>query len=186
MSATLMAEQVLLDRLIVEINGKSYSQKQLETYMLLRTIAMGEEWRKGIPSSQTWPEVVEQFKNEMVVNTQLENDQQKLDSFAPDSKRVQDAETLLASLQSKNSELDKFLRQRQLTEAEIARVLTRVFRIEAYTKSRLQLSAAKTQDDDAFVRLDPSADWFQALSRATAFRFFVKAKEYIALVPYKS
>ncbi len=184
--ATLLAEQFLLDRLIVEINGKSYSQKQLETYMLLRTIAMGEELNNAFPTAANWPEEVEQFKNEMVVYTQLENDQQKLDSFAPDSKKVQDAETALASLQSKNSQLDRFLRQRQLTEGDIAKILTSIFRIEGYTKSRQQLTAAKTQDDISFVRIDPNADWFQALSKATAFRFYAKAKEFGTLVPYKS
>src|SRR5690242_17576020 len=96
-SATLMAEHSLLDRLLVEINGKSYSQKQLETYMLLRTIAMGEDLNKAFPSAESWSEKVEQFKNEMIVYSQLENDQQKLDSFAPDSKKVQDAETALSS-----------------------------------------------------------------------------------------
>lgn len=184
-SATLMAEQSLLDRLIVEINGKSYSQKQLETYELLRTIAMGDEPRSGLPSSERWAQQVEQFKNEMIVYTQLENDQQKLESFAADSKKMQDAETALGSAQGKNPELDHFIRGRQLSEADISRVFLMVFRVEAYTKSRQQLTAAKTQDDNSFTQLDPKADWFQALSKATAYRFYTRAKDYAALVPYR-
>ncbi|RYZ50576.1 MAG: hypothetical protein EOP07_22725 [Proteobacteria bacterium] len=185
-SATLMAEQMTLDRLIVEINGKSYSQKHLETYILLRTIAMGEEPRRALPSAENWAEHIEQFKNEMIVYTQLENDPQKLESFAPDSKRVQDAESILTSLQSKNSELDKFIRQRQLSEANISEILTMVFRVEAYVKSRLQLAAARSQDESAFTRLDPTADWFLALAKATPYRFFAKAKDYVALMPFRT
>lgn len=185
-SATLMAEQSLLDRLIVEVNGKSYGQKQLETYELLRTIAMGEEPRNGLPSTQGWAEHVENFKNEMIVTSQLENDQQKLESFAPDSKRVQEAEKNLASAQGKYSELDHFIRGRQLSEADISRIFTVLFRVEAYTRSRQQLTAAKTQDENIFNRLDPQADWFLALSKATPYRFYAKAKDYVALAPYRN
>jgi hypothetical protein len=184
-SATLMAEQSMLDRLIVEINGKSYSQKQLETYELLRTIAMGDDARGALPSSAKWPDLVEQFKNEMIVYTQLENDQQKLESFAPDSKRVQDAETALSSAQSKSPEIDHFIRGRHLSEAEISRIFSILFRVEAYTRSRQQLSAAKTQDENTFVKLDPKADWFLALAKSTAYRYYSKAKVYAALVPYR-
>ncbi|MBC7531950.1 MAG: hypothetical protein H7318_10260 [Oligoflexus sp.] len=185
-SATLMAEQSLLDRLIVEINGKSYSQKQLETYELLRTIAMGEEPRSGLPSSKSWTAQVEEFKNEMIVYTQLENDQQKLESFAPDSKRVASAEMALTNAQGKFPELDRFIRGRQLSEADISRIFAMLFRVEGYTRSRQQITAAKTQDENAFTRLDPEADWFLALAKATSYRFYTKAKDYVALVPYRN
>ena len=185
-SATLMAEQFLLDRLIVEISGKSYSQKQLEDYNLLRTIAMGDGPRQGLPSPEKWPEQVEQFKNDMIVYNQMENDQQKLDSFAPDSKKVQAAEKALVAAQVGDPDLDKFIRQRQLTEAEISRILMVVFRVEGYTRNRLQLSAVKTNEENVFTRIDPKADWFQALTKATAYRFYFQAKGYKVLAPFRS
>ncbi|MBC7659773.1 MAG: hypothetical protein H7249_08695 [Chitinophagaceae bacterium] len=185
-SAALMAEQSMLDRLIVEISGKSYSQKQLEVYVLLRTIAMGEGVKRGLPSAETWAEHVENFKNDMIVYTQLENDQQKLDSFVPDFKNVATAEKALVSAQAKDPALDAFIRQRQLTEAEISRILTILFRVEAYTKNRLQLSALKTNEESSFISIDPKTDWFVALSKATSYRYYAHAKDYKTLTPFRS
>ncbi len=93
---------------------------------------------------------------------------------------------MLSSVQAKYSDIDRFIRGRQLSEAEIGRIITMVFRVEAYTRSRQQLTTAKTQDDDSFVRLDPNTDWFLALSKATPYRFYDKAKDYVALVPYRN
>ncbi len=186
LSPSLMAEQILLDRLIVEINGKAYSQKQMEIYELLRTIAMGEAAANGLPAANRWNAQLESFKNDMVVYTLLENDQQKLESYAPDPKRVLEAEHVLVTKQASDKELDQFIRQRQLSEADISRILTQIYRIEGFVKSRAQLSASKTTDEAAFAQLDPNADWFLALARTTAYRYYNKAKEYRPLVPFKN
>lgn len=171
---------VLVDRLLLEISGKSYSQKQLEVYTLLRTIAMGEPARSGLPSGEKWSEQLENFKNEMVIVTQLENDQTKLDSFLPDTKTLTDGEQALNTAQSKDAEVDAFIRQRGLTDSDMSKLLTMIFRVEGYTRSRLQLTQTRSADDKGpnFIKLDPSAEWFQALLKATAYRFYAQAKVY--------
>ncbi len=181
------AAPVLVDRLIVEISGKSYSQKQLEVYHLLRTIAVGDDVRKGLPSEANWAQVLESFKNEMIVITQLENDQTKLDSFLPDTAKLDAAHKAVLDRQNKDKDVDTFLRQRALTDSDIHKVLTMIFRVEGYARSRLQLSSARTIDEQGpdFIQLDPALDWFQALQKATAYRFYLQAKTYQSLAPLR-
>jgi hypothetical protein len=181
------AAPLLIDRLIVEIGGKSYSQKQLEIYGLIRTIAMGEPANLGLPNSERWPEQVESFKNEMIIVTQLENDQTKLDSFLPEAAKVGEALKALTALQSKDPAVDAFIRGHSLSESQISQTLTTIFRVEGYTRSRLQLSQTRSIDDreQGFVKLDPKAEWFQSLQKATAFRFYSQAKDYKAVSPLR-
>ncbi|RZA17805.1 MAG: hypothetical protein EOP10_22075 [Proteobacteria bacterium] len=187
LKSTASAAPLLVDRLIVEISGKSYSQKQLEVYGLIRTIAMGEAASLGLPTSERWPEQVETFKNEMIIVTQLENDQTKLDSFLPEASKVSDAVKALNAVQGKDSAVDAFIRGRSLSESEITKTLTTIFRVEGYTRSRLQLSQTRSLDDQgpSFIKLDPNAEWFLSLQKATAFRYYSQAKEYRALSPLR-
>ncbi len=177
---SVLASPNLLDRLVVEVSGKSYSQKDLETYILLRTIAMGEGARRGLPSAETWLEHMETFKNEMIIVTQLENDQTKLDSFLPDSKKISEAQKALSDAQSKEREVDTFIRQRGLTDADLSKVLTSILRVEGYARSRMQLTQTRTNDNQGpgFIKLDRESEWFKALQKTVAYRYYLGAKEY--------
>lgn len=182
-----MGAPLLVDRLIVEVSGKSYSQKQLEVYTLLRTIAVGEPARSGLPSPELWATQVEKFKNEMVIVTQLENDQTQMESFLPDAGRVAAAAKALSEAQSKDKEVDAFIRQRALSDSDLNKVLTTIFRVEGYARSRQQLTQTRISDDQglSFTNLDPSMEWFQTLLKSTAFRYYSLAKEYKALAPLR-
>ncbi len=177
---SVLASPNLLDRLLVEVSGKSYSQKHLETYVLLRSIAMGEPSRRGLPSPETWVEAIEIFKDDMIVVTQLENDQGKNDSFLPDSKKISEAQKALSEAQSKDKEIDAFIRQRGLSDSDLLKVLMTVLRVEGYVRSRMQLAQTKSNDDQGpiFAKIDRDADWFKALQKSVAYRYYLGAKEY--------
>lgn len=185
-TSTVMAEPALLDRLIVEINGKSYSQRQIEVYQGLRTIAMGELSGKALPEADTWMQAVESFKNEMVVYSLIESDAQRMESFQADLKKLQEARQNLERWQQSNKSFDEFVRQRQVTEAEIERILSIVFRVQAYVHSRVQLSAEGSTDEKRFLSIDPTADWFESLQKLTSYRFYRKAKDFVPLRPFRS
>lgn len=183
----LSAAPVLVDRLVVEMSGKSYSQKQMEVYTLLRTIAMGEPARSGLPSSDLWAVQLEDFKNAMIIVTQLENEPTKMESFLPDSQRLIEAEKALSEVQSKDKEVDAFIRQRGLSDADLNKSLTMILRVEGYTRSRQQLAQMRPIDEKGpnFVKLDPSLPWFQALLKGVAYRYYSFAKEYKTLSPLR-
>jgi hypothetical protein len=185
-ASTLMAEPVLLDRLIVEINAKSYSQRQIEIYQGLRTIAMGETPAKALPHADTWAGTLETFKNEMMVYSLIESDAQRLESFQADQKKLEEGEKSILRWQQSDKAFDDFVRRRGLTEAEIVRVLITVFRVQAYVRSRVQLISQGSGEDGKFLSIDPMADWFQSLQKLTSYRYYGKARDYIPLVPFRS
>lgn len=185
-TSTLMAEPDLLDRLIVEINGKSYSQRQIEVYQGLRTIAMGEAPSKALPQANTWVQVVETFKNEMVVYSLIESDAQRMGSFQADQKKLEETTANFRLWQQRDQSFDDFVRQRQLTEAEIGKIFNTVFRVQAYVRSRVQLSEQGNVDEARFLSIDPLSDWFQSLQKLASYRFYGKAREYVALRPFRS
>ncbi len=179
---SLRAEPRMLDRLILEINGKSFSQRQIEIYHSVRTIAGGSRSRKALLDTATWKSAVETFKNEMIVFASIEGDQTRNDSFQADNRALQWAEKEIQKVQLEDKELLAFFKRQGVTEAELQKNLVTIFRIQAYVRSRLQVL---NQDSDLSAKdlldIDPDSDWFASMQKATPYRFYDRAKEFQAL-----
>lgn len=179
-ATALTAEPRMLDRLIVEINGKSFSQRQIEIYHALRTIVAGGGPRKALLDESSWKEAVESFKNEMLVYANIEGDQQRMDSFQADKTALQQAEREIQRLQLDDKPLLDRFKRLGLTEAEIQRNLLIIFRIQAYVRSRVQVLNPELETK-GLLDVDSKADWFTSLLRSTTFRFYDSAKDYVLL-----
>jgi|GEM_PF-6691665 hypothetical protein len=178
-ATSIVAEPRMLDRLILEINSKSYTQRQIEIYHALRTIAMGEPIAKALPSSSGWKDAVEIFKNEILVYSNIENDPQRMESFQPDNKALQEAEALVQKAQLEHDGFRGFLRGYQVSETEIIRNLLTFFRVQAYVRSRIQVIGPTAGGSvPPLLSIDAKSDWFSSLQRMTPYRLFDRAKEY--------
>ncbi len=182
-----VAQPRMLDRLILEINSKSYTQRQIEIYHALRTIAVGEPLAKALPSASGWSEAVEIFKNEILVYSNIENDPQRMESFQPDNKALQEAEALVQKAQLEHDPFREFLRRHQVSDTEIIRNLLTFFRVQAYVRSRIQVITPATGGlAPAAFSIDAKSDWFSALQRTTPYRLYDRAREYKVLEPKRS
>lgn len=180
-TASTIAEPRLLDRLILEINGKSFSQRQIELHHVLRTLAAGEAPSKALLSPEHWKGVIERFKNEMLVYANIESDAQRMESFQPDNAAVKAATLRVQATQLEDKPVQEVFKRLGVREDEIVQELLIIYRVEAFVRSRALVTASTRGDSPALHPIDTKSDWFLALQRLAPYRFYDGATEFVAL-----
>lgn len=180
-TASTIAEPRLLDRLILEISGKSFSQRQIEVYHSLRTLAAGEAPSKALLNPENWKGAIERFKNEMLVYANIESDAQRMESFQPDQAAMKAAALRVQAVQLEDRSIQDLFKRLGLREGEIVQELLIIYRVEAFVRSRALVTASNREDNPSLSPIDPKSDWFLAMQRLTPYRFYDGATEFAAL-----
>ena len=183
-SMSIEAKTRTFDRLILEINGKSYSQRQIELYQALRTIALGEPSSKALPGPEVWAASLDSFLQEMMIYINIENDAEKMNSLELNSKAIRQVQGRLEALQAADEKWRDFLRRYQVGDREVTDQLIRMFKVQAFLQSYVRLAASGQGGALSILRIDPNAEWYVALIRATPHRLYDRARDYQYIQPF--
>lgn len=183
-SMSTLAKARTFDRLVLEINGKSFSQRQIEVYQALRTIAIGEPSDKGLPGPEGWILALESFRDEMMVYINIENDAEKMDMLQGNSKAIGQVQEKLEALVTTDDKWRDFRRRYSISDSEAWRQLNRMFKVQAYLESRVRPAGTGQGGISGYRRIDRTAEWFVTLFHATPHRLYDKAREYQVIQPF--
>lgn len=170
----------IADRLVLEVDNTSYSQRQFELYVALRSALYGEDASKIVlVSEKNWSEQLEFFRLDMLV----EQEAQRL-STAPPGKRVVDAGVEVVKRKIDRSQQFKdYLVHMNADDAVVRRTLTSVLRVKSFLVSRGRQYGADVSRVEEKAEVDRTADWFIRLEQRTPFRIFEGARRYQAIDP---
>lgn len=169
--------QVISDRLIIEINKNSYTQRQMELYIALRSALTSKELT--FVNQANWSQQMDFFRREMV----MEQEAQRLSSAQPNRKTVQSGLSILEDRQKKSPEFASFLKRMQADEATQRRVLASIIRVRVFLSSKERQYSQDPGRLEEKTELDPKAEWYVKLEQRTPYRAFEGAREYVQIEP---
>ncbi|HYX36034.1 MAG TPA: hypothetical protein VE954_23275 [Oligoflexus sp.] len=183
-SMSTLAKARTFDRLVLEINGKSYSQRQIEVYQALRTIASGGPSDKGLPGAEGWILSLDSFRDEMMIYINIENDAEKMDSLQVDSKAIRQVQEKLEALVATDDNWRDFRRRYSISDREVTEYLIRMFKVQAYLESRGRPVTTGQGAPSGYRKIDASEPWFVTLFHATPHRLYDRARAYQVIEPF--
>jgi hypothetical protein len=179
-----LAKPRTLDRLVLEINGKSYSQRQIEIYQALRTIASGEASDKGLPGPDTWLLAIDHFRDEMMIYINIENDAEKMEKLQADSRAIRQVQEKLEGLVATDDKWRDFHRRYSISDREATEHLIRMFKVQAYLESRGRPATHGQGALSGYRKIDVNESWFVTLFHATPHRLYDRARRYQVIEPF--
>ena len=183
-SMSTLAKPRTLDRLVLEINGKSYSQRQIEIYQALRTIASGEPSDKGLPGPAYWLESVESFRDEMIIYINIENDAEKMEKLQGDNRAIRQVQEKLEALVATDDKWRDFHRSYSISDREVTEHLIRMFKVQAFLESRGRPAPTGQGALSGYRKIDVAEPWFVTIFHAPPHRLYDRARTYQVIEPF--
>jgi len=182
-SMSTLAMARTFDRLVLEINGKSFSQRQIEVYQALRTITLNDPSDKGLPGPDSWPLSLESFRDEMIIYINIENDAEKMSMLQTNNKAIQQVQEKLEALVAADDKWRDFRRRYSISDREVTEHLIRMFKVQAFLESRVRPVMTGQEGGSDYRKIDRTAAWFLTLFHATPHRLYDRARAYQTIEP---
>ena len=148
------------DRLILEVRKNTYTQRQLELHLIIKSIIQNQQFKPIGPSN--WLQSLNEFSEDMVIFLAS----QEIGRFQPQNKKVQLETQRFYDLASKSSPLKSFMERMDLKKVNILENVSKILQIEDYKKIKVK-----------------DTTWKSNLSNLYNLRFFEESKKYIEIHP---
>lgn len=159
----------LVDRLVVEVNGEAFSQRDLEVYLLVKQVLQGQPPETAKFVATNWKGILAEFTEDMLIRQEtdrLGSFQASVERFKTSLKQVQSAFKTQNFLRTETARLG-------IDNKSLVRSVTFVLRIMVYkeNKERQFPRASKTSSpvwsgrlkERAFVRIYEDARRFKKI-----------------------
>ena len=158
------AEPIIGDRLLMEINHYTFSQRQMEVYLLVKNLINKKGEKVPIPGAENWLESVEKFKEDMFIYLEAK----RLGRFqAPDEK-----------IQSIAKDL-----QRQLDADPSLKNIAQRLGVDRQTLLRAAGNVVQVQEFRSLKSMNGEAGWIKNLASKYVVRSFKGSYEYRFIHP---
>ena len=148
------------DRLILEVGKNTYTQRQLELHLVIKSIIQNQQFNPISPSN--WLQSLNEFSEDMVIFLAS----QEIGRFQPQNKKVQIETQRFYDLASKSSQLKSFMERMDVKKVNILENVSKILQIEDYKKLKVK-----------------DTTWKSNLSNIYNLRFFEESKKYIEIHP---
>lgn len=165
----------LADRLVLEVDNTSYSQRQFELYTVLRSALYVEDAAKiTFVTEKNWTEQLDLFRLDMLVAQEA----QRLSTALPGKRVIDAAAEVVQRKIKRNPRLKEFLLRMKADDTVVRRALSSILRVKSFLLSRERQYGADLSRVEEKADLDRNADWFQRLEQRTPHRIFEGAHRY--------
>lgn len=169
---------VLADRLVVEVDGVAYTQRQVELYTTLKSVLRAtDENQLTMAAKDNWAQIVEEFARDMM----LEHEAQRLGSFQPNRKVVTEAEKIINDKKGKNTAFAQFLERMDATSLSLRRALASVVRVHSFLLSKESFSNSKKKNKVS--KNWANEEWFKRLEERSSYRYYANSASYEPITP---
>ena len=168
---TAPAKGALMDRLLLEVNKISYSQRQFEVFTALQSAAQkNAKQRLLIANKKNWLDLLTTYTHFVI----LEQEAMRLNNQPPAKSVVAEYLTKIHNRKETDLIFKSFLKKYNLKTNDIKQTVTSIARVEAYIRGR-KSTAKNALGKNLFYEDTP---WFKNLLKRTPYRFYEGAKIY--------
>ena len=166
----------IFDRLVLEVNKTSYSQRQVEIYIGTRNVLAARSADVDVSvNSRNWQDILFQFRDEMMV----EQEAQRLGTVQPNLQMVDELFKVLRTKQKRVRSLTALYQRLNVDSAEVRTVLASIIRVRGFLVTKRRQGASDLKQ----LNIEKSVGWFRKLTARVPSRVYEGALSY---VPIKS
>ena len=169
----------LADRLVLEIEKTSYTQRQFELYVAMKGVVVEGLVRPILTSAANYRDQLESFTSDMLV----EHEAHRLGSVQPERKAILAARDRWDFAVEKDPTVMNFAKRLGADPETVRSVAGSVLRVRGFVLSKERQSSQGSKEVFKPGTLDPHADWFVRLEQRTAYRIFEGARDYQIIQP---
>jgi len=168
---------VLGDRLIIDINKTSYSQAQLEGYLLVRSLLLADDGRDTyrVCNGNNWQAALNAYTTDMII----EHETQRLGGFQAPENMIAAAKNVIRKKASEDANVTPTINRLGINDQNLQSLISAVLRIEAFRRSRLKLNATDNNGKNG----ENDQSWLEALRQRSAIRTFQGAENFLNITP---
>ena len=155
------------DRLLLQINNRSYTQRQLEAHMLIREALRitSQSLATPIISAQRWRDLLELFREDMLILLELE----RYDRYRPSEADVEAARHYV-------------LQKQALLRADLARLNIGDAMLTELIIVNLKISSYRRAQDKSTTPTKPR--WLQKIEQHNFVRFYRGSSLWMPITPH--
>lgn len=177
-SSSSRSDEILVDRLILEIGVNSFTQRQLELYMTLKRTLQDQDPKEVVfINKENWTKSIFEYRDDMI----LIQEANRLGHGRPSKKILDDAVKYILKVRSVSVSFDTFIKKMGASSQEIKRVLASIFQVRIFSLSK---NKAKNKHENKIKQLEKHKVWLKDIKSKYAFRFYEGAQYYKSIRPY--
>ncbi len=164
LASAVQAKPVTIDRVILKVNDSTYTQRDLEIYLLVKALAVAQS--QGIATENNWQDSVQRFKTDMLAYEETF----KL-RYASSSK-IADAELAkVRTLITASKELNDLSQRLVIADKDIEQSLIMLERIQKYNKEQKESVESQGIPHERRVPLAEKRNFVRIFDDAHEYRF---------------
>ena len=174
------AAAIPIDRLILEVNKQSYTQRQVILYVTTRRLLQENPKASDLQINQkNWTTVLSQFSDEMII----EQEAQRLGSRQPNAEMVKTMKSKLLAQRRKWPIINKVYHRMAVTEQEMKKILASIIRVQSFLITRKK---TPLKEDSPQNQTHAKNNWFDRLKQRTPSRYYEQARNYVPIEPNRA
>ena len=120
------------DRLIIELNQYGFTQRQMEVYLLFRSVLSpgGGESKPWLVGESNWQESVQEFRNDMMIFLET----RRLGRFQPQNLRIQQANQKALAAADKDAAITGAFKRLGIDRWTSLRTIVKVMQVDEYRR----------------------------------------------------
>ena len=172
--------QQVLDRVVLEVNKKTYAQRYVEIYLASKDILSESSliiWKTS--NAEAWGVALNDFMHHAI----LDQEAIRLNTFRPSSRLLDAAEQIITQQRRKIPELDQYFIQLKTDKATLREALGQFYRVKSFIRGR---SFGAQGEDIPLTGFEPvplQAEWYRSIERRANFRTYTDARSYQQISP---
>ena len=167
----------LLNRNILQVGSANYSQRDVELFILCKSVVQGS--KDELPSQKIWTKWLLEYKRSMLFYTVVNDESQFYGSFQPSSQLMEVRRNDFYKKLSSYKKIKRYMRQMKWDSEDITEVLVQLEVLKLYL-TRKNLVDEKTFK---FSKLEQylNSKWYKEATFSKVYRFYEGSEKYIKL-----
>jgi len=174
-SSSLNAQEVLLDRLVVEVNSVTYTQRQVELfYGVFQAISLEDSKDFTGISPANWSRVLQEYIRFMLI----EQEAHRLGSYFPSNNMIEKATEVFLLKKQRDPEIAKLVTRLFADRKSIRQSIVSVLRVASFLRSKMRRAGTDSKTDKKMWLDFAEQEWFQQLMQRAIIRYLSDGQRY--------
>ncbi len=176
---TILRAETIGDRLLLDINGLQYTQRQFESYLLVRGMLLSGGQTAHILSNENWRSSLQSFEQAMMI----EQEAFRLGGFQPSELMVETSMEIIKKKGTPDSEEGRQMQRLGLDDKASERIVASILRAEGMRRSRQRAASDNNVTGGGRRQAGLEEEWLVDLKRRAVVRRYNGAESYIMIKP---
>lgn len=165
------------DRLILDINGLQYTQRQLESYLLVRAMLLSGSQPASVLAAENWGSSLLAFEQAMMI----EQEAFRLGGFQPSELMIKTSMEIIKKKLGTDSDELRQAQRLGLDDKGMERIVASILRAEGLRRSRQRVMSDASVNKNE--RRSGEDEWLVDLKRRAIVRRYNGADNYLQISP---